>query len=272
MAFIEVKNVSYSYPNGVKAVEDVSFSIESGESVAIIGQNGAGKTTTVKLLNGLLKPTEGNVIVAGKNTRDLTAAQTARHVGYVFQNPDDQIFNSTVFNEVEYALKRMKVDVDEARRRVEDAAALCGLSDELETNPYDLPLSIRKFVTIASVMALDPEVIILDEPTAGQDLTGLRRISSIIEHLESLGKVIITITHDMEFVSENFTRIIVMANRRIVTEGPATDIFQNMDAMEEARLNQPVFPKLIAQLKTDTRIRSVSELASYLKKGEEIVG
>lgn len=272
MAFIEVNSVSYSYPNGVKAVEDVSFSIDSGESVAIIGQNGAGKTTTVKLLNGLLKPTDGDVVVAGKNTRDLTAAQTARHVGYVFQNPDDQIFNSTVFNEVEYALKRMKVDVDEARRRVEKAAELCGLSDELETNPYDLPLSIRKFVTIASVIALDPEVIILDEPTAGQDLTGLKRISAIIEHLESLGKVIITITHDMEFVSENFTRIIVMANRRIVTEGPANEIFQNMTAMEEARLNQPVFPKLVAELNAERPIRTITELASYLMEGEAVVG
>lgn len=267
MAFIDVKNVSYSYPNGVKAVEEVSFSINSGESVAIIGQNGAGKTTTVKLLNGLLKPTEGDVIIANTNTRELTAAQTARHVGYVFQNPDDQIFNSTVFNEVEYALKRMKVDVDEAHRRVVEAAELCGLSEELETNPYDLPLSIRKFVTIASVIALDPEVIILDEPTAGQDLTGLKRISAIIEYLESLGKIIITITHDMEFVSQNFTRIIVMANRKIVTEGQASEIFQNTEAMEEARLNQPVFHQLVSKLKIGTPVHSVSDLADYLMKG-----
>lgn len=266
MAFIEVEEVSYSYPNGVQAVDNVSFTVDKGESVAIIGQNGAGKTTTVKLLNGLLKPTRGSIRVGKTDTASLTAAQTARHVGYVFQNPDDQIFNSTVYNEVEYALKRRKISPEESKRRIIEVAELCGLSDHLETNPYDLPLSIRKFVTIASVLALDPEVVILDEPTAGQDLSGLKRISEIIRHLESQQKIVITITHDMEFVSENFKRVIVMANRRIVTEGTAAEIFQNPEAMREARLAQPVFHALIDKIDLDVPIVTLTELVEYLNE------
>lgn len=248
MAFIEVDNATHRYPNGVEAVRGVSFTADVGESLAIIGQNGAGKTTLVKMLNGLLKPTTGEVRVNSISTMDRTPAQTARNVGYVFQNPDDQIFNNSVEAEVGYALKRLKVDEDEREQRVKAALERCGLADAAEMNPYDLPLSIRKFITLASVLAVDTDVMIFDEPTAGQDLAGLRRIAEVISHCREQGKVVITITHDMEFVAQSFPRIIVMANGGIVAEGSADDIFQNREAMAEARLNQPVVPALAAAL------------------------
>lgn len=224
MALVELDNVSFEYPTGVLAVDGVTLSIDAGESVAIIGQNGAGKSTTVKLMNGLLRPTQGLLLIDEVDTRTRTTAQVSRLVGYVFQNPDDQIFNNTVRKEIEYGLKRMGRSADEIDRRVNAAASMTGMTEFLDENPYDLPLSVRKFVTITSVIASDCKVMIFDEPTAGQDLVGLRRVADIIRVLSGQGKAVITITHDMEFVASNFARIIVMANRRIVAEGSASEI------------------------------------------------
>ncbi|MCR8669771.1 energy-coupling factor ABC transporter ATP-binding protein [Agrococcus sp. HG114] len=264
MAFIELEDVVFSYPNGVTAVDGVSFSVEEGESVAIVGQNGAGKTTTVKMINGLLRPSSGRAVVNGIATTDRTAAATARDVGYVFQNPDDQIFNSTAFAEIEYGLKRQKIDADAARQRVEAAAEICGIRADLETNPYDLPLSIRKFVTIASVIAADTKVVILDEPTAGQDLVGLNRIAGIIGHLQQQGKIVITITHDMEFVAEHFQRVIVMANKRVVVDDLQGSVFRNPDVMREARLTPPVIAQALDRLGLDDVPLHVEEIAKRL--------
>ena len=226
----------------------ITLAVADGESVAVIGQNGAGKTTMSKMINGLLKPSTGTVRVDGVDTRERTAAQTARVVGYVFQNPDDQIFHSTVAGEISYGLKRLKLDPEESRRRVEEAATLCGLAGSLEENPYDLPLSVRKFVTIALVIALDPPVLILDEPTAGQDLAGLERIAAIVGEMSGRGKAVLTITHDMEFVAENVARVVVMAKGQVVTDGPAERIFYDHEALAAARLNQPVLAELASAL------------------------
>lgn len=239
MALVELKDVVFTYPNGFTAVDGVSMSIEAGESVAIVGQNGAGKTTTVKMINGLTKPSAGQVLIDGVDTKTRTSAQTARHVGYVFQNPDDQIFNPTVLDEVAYGLRRTGLKRDEANERATRACELVGLGQALEQNPYDLPLSIRKFVTIASVIAADPSVMIFDEPTAGQDLVGLDRLTDVIETLRARGKAVITITHDMEFVAQNFHRVIVMSNKRVTADGPVDRIFYEDTIMQDAHLKAP---------------------------------
>jgi energy-coupling factor transport system ATP-binding protein len=244
MAYVELENVFFSYPNGHPALEGVTLSIDAGESVAIVGQNGAGKSTLVKLINGLTKPTSGRVLIDGVDTRSRTAAQTARHVGFVFQNPDEQIFNSTIRKEIAFALKRLKLDENEIEHRVEEAARLTGLASKLGANPYDLPLSVRKFVTMAAVIAADAEVMIFDEPTAGQDLAGLNRISRVIRALQKRGKALITITHDMEFVAKSFERTIVMANREMLLDGPTDSIFYDRPAMRRARLKQPALVQL----------------------------
>lgn len=266
MALVEVKNVSFSYPNGFCAVEDISFSVEEGENIAIIGQNGAGKTTTVKMLNGLMKPTKGDILIEGKNTKDHTTAQIAQNVGYVFQNPDDQIFNNTVYKEMEYALKRMKLDHQEIQERIEKAAKLCELSELLEVNPYDLPLSTRKFVTIASVIAMDCKVMIFDEPTAGQDLKGLECLSKIIKELLAQGKAVITITHDMEFVAENYDRVIVMCQKKILADGKTNKLFFEKEFMERAMLKQPAIVRIASQIGMSNMELDIKDLASYIKK------
>ncbi|WP_312641908.1 ABC transporter ATP-binding protein [Hydrogenoanaerobacterium sp.] len=248
MAYISLKDVSFEYPGGFLAVDNISLEIEKGENVAIVGQNGAGKTTTVKMLNGLHKPTKGDVLIGDMNTKDHTTAQVSRVVGYVFQNPDDQIFHSTVLSEVEFGPKTLKFDEEKKNKLIDYALELTGLTQFKDENPYNLPLSVRKFVTIASIIAMDDEVMIFDEPTAGQDLTGTRRLSSILKTLHESGKTVITITHDMEFVVQNFKRVIVMANKKVVVSGSPQEIFWNMEALKEAMLKQPYISRLCRQL------------------------
>lgn len=265
MALVEVKNISFKYPNGYLAVDDVSFSIDAGENIAIVGQNGAGKTTTVKMLNGLTKPCAGDVLINGESTKKYTTAQMARKVGYVFQNPDDQIFNSTVYKEIEYGLKKLKIPMDESERRVKDAAKLTGMDKYLEMNPYDLPLSIRKFVTIASVIASDCDVMIFDEPTAGQDLDGLERLSELNKTLTKRGKAIVTITHDMEFVAENYDRTIVMCQKKVIADGLTKDVFFEEEIMNRAMLKQPALVRIANKIGMQKNTLDIREVAEYIK-------
>ncbi|MEG1074227.1 MAG: ABC transporter ATP-binding protein [Ruthenibacterium sp.] len=239
MAYINIKDVSFEYPGGFLAVDNINLTVEKGENVAIVGQNGAGKTTTVKMLNGLQRPTKGDVLIGDMNTKDYTTAQVSRVVGYVFQNPDDQIFHSTVYDEVLFGPKNQKLSDDQVTTQVEKALKMTGMDKFRDENPFNLPLSTRKFVTIAAIIAMNTEVLIFDEPTAGQDMEGNLQLSQILKQLHDEGKTVITISHDMDFVVENFSRIIVMANKKVVTSGTPEEIFWNFDALNQAMLKQP---------------------------------
>lgn len=253
MAYLELCDVDFSYSNGFEALHHVSMRFEMGEAVAIIGQNGAGKTTVVKLMNGLLKPSRGQVLVDGVTTKQQRTSQVAAKVGYVFQNPDDQIFQDTIGKEIAYGLVKKKVEKSAVKAKVAAAARLCGLEDEMETHPYDLPFSRRKFVTIASALVMDPKILILDEPTAGQDAPSTRLLADIIQGVMASGKTVITITHDMEFVTKEFSRGIVMAKKHVLMDAPIAEIFENDEVLEEAHLKRPY----IAQLARSYGIRGV---------------
>lgn len=266
MAYITLDHVSYEYPGGFLAVDDISMEIEKGECIAIIGQNGAGKTTTVKMLNGLLRPTKGNVIVGDMNSKDHTIAQMSRNVGYVFQNPDDQIFHSTIYDEVAFGTKVLNKPEQETKKMVDYALEITNLAQYKDMNPFNLPFSIRKFISIAAIIAMDTQVMIFDEPTAGQDLTGNLRLSSILKHLHQEGKTLITISHDMEFVVNNFERVIVMANKKIVTRGTPSEIFWNFDALEKSMLKQPYVSRLCRALNFGEGIVTMEETAQAILK------
>ncbi len=254
-----MKNVSFSYPNGYLAVEDIDLEIKSGENVAIVGQNGAGKTTAVKMMNGLFRPTKGEIRVGDMNTKDYTTAKISRMVGYVFQNPDDQIFHSTIESEVRFGPKTLKLDLEEENRRVEEALKLTGMDIYREENPYNLPLSIRKFVTIAAVIAMGTDILIFDEPTAGQDVVGNQRLSEILKYLHEKGKTVITISHDMEFVAENFNRVIVMAKKKIIRSGTPREIFWDFETLEYAMLKQPYVSRVCRMLGIQDNIIDMDE-------------
>ncbi len=266
MSFLTLNDVTYCYPNGFKAVENVSMSFEKGESVAIIGQNGAGKTTTVKMMNGLIKPTQGDVIIDGLNTKDYTTAQISKKVGYVFQNPDDQIFHEDVKSEIRFGPKNLGFSEQKIEENVMKAAELTGIVPFLNIHPYNLPYSLKKFVTIASVIAMDTDTIILDEPTAGQDSQAIERLGFIIDSLVREGKTIITITHDMEFVVNNFERVIVMANKRVVEDNHKQEIFWNLGVLEEAMLKQPHISRLSNTLNLNEKVLDINQMIDVLKK------
>ena len=261
---IEIKNASYAYPNGYVAVENISITIKEGERVAIVGQNGAGKTTAVKMMNGLNKPCDGDVIIDGINTKDRTTASIAKMVGYVFQNPDDQIFNNSVRAEIEYMPRYFKLPEKEIKKRVDRAVELSGVADYLDINPYDLPYPIRKFVAIAAVIASEPSYIILDEPTAGQDKHGLDILSTMIDRLQADGVAVLTITHDMEFAVNNFQRIVAMAHKNILADGTAKEIFWNEEVVADARIKKPQIGELAKMLSLDGQILFCDELVAKL--------
>ncbi|MFE6166674.1 energy-coupling factor ABC transporter ATP-binding protein [Viridibacillus arvi] len=266
MTNLNIRNVSYSYPDGTLALEDFCLSISSGERIAIIGQNGAGKTTAVKLMNGLLKPTKGNILVGDMNTKEYTTAQISRKVGYVFQNPDDQIFHNNIESEVRFGPKNMGFNEEQVDKLTNWAMDLCGVKNYNDENPYNLPYSIRKFVTIASVLAMDSDVIILDEPTAGQDKVGLERLVHILKVLEEKRKTVITITHDMEFVTEYFDRIVVMANRKIVVDDNVDQIFYNHEVLEMSMLKPPAVTKMSKLLSLSDGITTQAQLLAAISE------
>ncbi|RZU66587.1 energy-coupling factor transport system ATP-binding protein [Microterricola gilva] len=245
---IELINASFTYPDGSPAVESVNLTINDGERVAIVGQNGAGKTTTVKMMNGLLRPSSGSVAVDGVLTSARTTAVTAKTVGYVFQNPDDQIFGSTVRGELEYMPRYHKWDEVKREARVARAADLTGVAEHFDVNPNDLPFAIKKFVAIGAILVGECRYVILDEPTAGLDSRGLALLNRMIDQLEAEGISVITITHDMRFVVESFNRVVVMAHRTVIADATATEVFASDGILKEAKLKRPEVAQLARDL------------------------
>jgi energy-coupling factor transport system ATP-binding protein len=261
MSLIVMDQVHFHYPNGHEALKGVSLSVDRGEAVAVVGQNGAGKTSAAKLMNGLYRPSSGSVIVDGRNTKDHTTAQIARTVGYVFQNPDDQLFQPDVYSEIAFGPKILGLKGDELRERVEEGARLAGVADVLGANPQNLPLSTRKFVTIAAALAMRCRAYVLDEPTAGQDARGMSRIARIIESVTATGAAIVTITHDMQFVVEHFERVVAMAGGRIIADGPKRAVFWNLPVLSQAMLKQPYAADLAREFELGTGVLTPADLA-----------
>ena len=262
---IVLDHVSFRYPNGFLANEDLNLVIGQNEQVAIIGQNGAGKTTAVKLMNGLNKPTKGTVLINGMDTKEYTTAQIAKHVGYVFQNPDDQIFNQTVYDEIAYMPKYYKYDEKEVKKRVHEAVDIMQIREFLKSNPYEIPYTIRTFLTIASILVVEPKYIILDEPTAGQDLNGTKILVDLLSYLQEKETGVITITHDMEFVADNFKRVIVMANKHIIADGTAKEIFSKDEVIAESKIKRTEMGIIGNELNLGKDILNPKELVDAVK-------
>lgn len=242
-----IEHLKFQYLENVPVLQDVNLTIDQ-RPTAIIGQNGAGKTTLVKLLKGLLKPVGGNIYYGGSDMAEKTVAMLAGEIGYVFQNPDDQIFKYHVIDEVMFGPQNIGMTKEQAKEKAVAALKLVGLENLADENPYDLELSERKLVAIASVLAMDTKVLILDEPTIAQDWKGRKIIQKIIRDLSSQGKTVIAILHDMDFVAESFERVIVMAHGKVLADGTKEEVFAQKDVLEQARIDQPYLTKLCQQL------------------------
>jgi energy-coupling factor transport system ATP-binding protein len=240
---ISLEGLAHVYRDGgVRALDGVSLQIAPGERVALIGQNGSGKTTLVRHLNGLLRPTEGRVVVGGRDAAGMTVAQLARRVGLVFQDPDRQVFSGTVRAEVEFGARNVGMRGADLSAAVSESLDQAGLVGAETTNPYDLGASRRKLLALASVLAMRTPVLVLDEPTTGQDAHGTERVKSIVERLAAAGRTVIAISHDMRFVAEAFERVIVLRAGRIVLDGTPDIVFgaASWDALRSTYLEPPL--------------------------------
>jgi cobalt transport protein ATP-binding subunit len=245
---LEVEDVHFSYPSGVEALKGISLSVKNGEFVAIMGQNGAGKTTLVKHFNGLLKPSQGKVRVDGVETTKTSVAKLARNVGFVFQNPDHQLFSETVEEEIAFALKNFGYEKDVIEQRITWALNLLGLTQYRKTSPFMLSGGERKRVALASVLAWDPQTLILDEPTIGQDHEQKENLRQFIVQMQAQGKTIVIVTHDVEFVAECNPRVLLMTDGKVVADGEGKEILTNPEVLAESSIVLPQIAQLFLQL------------------------
>ena len=265
---IQVDHLTYTYPNGFEALHDVSFTIEKNDFVAIIGQNGAGKSTLLKNLVGLHKPTQGNIIVDGVNTREISVARLSTKVGFVLQNPDRQLFADSVEEEIRFGPQNLKLDKAEIDTRVEHAMEQTGLTRLRREFPMALSAGDRAKVVIASVIAMQPEIIILDEPTTGQDRRGCAQIMDIAKEFQRRGHTVIVVTHAMSLVAEYADRVIVMCKGRRILDGPTAEVFAQEEKLKESFVLPPQVTRLAramsAALPVDHTILSTQELSGCI--------
>lgn len=243
MAELAVEGLVHVYAEGhVRALDGVDLRVSSGERVALIGQNGSGKTTLVRHLNGLLRPTAGSVTVDGTDAARLTVAQLAARVGLTFQDPDRQIFAGSVRAEVEFGPRNLGRSGGELAAAAGDALESTGLGGEERTNPYDLGGSRRKLLALASVLAMRTPVLVLDEPTTGQDARGVERVRAIVEAVAAEGRTVIAISHDMRFVAEAFERVVVMRAGKVALDGAPAAVFgrPSWEALRSTYLEPPL--------------------------------
>lgn len=245
---IEFKNVSFKYnaKSSESTLKGINLKIEKGEFAAIIGSNGAGKSTISKMINGLLKPSDGDVIIDGMNTKKVSASRIAKKVGYLFQNPDRQICCDTIEKELSFGLNVIGMAQNEISERVN--AVIEEFKFDGKENPFSLSRGERQRIALASIIALKPDVIILDEPTTGLDYLECTHIMDKITELNKSGVTVVIICHDMELVYDYASRVIVMADGEVVADGNSQDVFRNTEKLRIASIIPPQIIELAVRL------------------------
>ncbi len=256
-AFLEVKGLSHVYSVGTpfehKALQDVTFSVERGEFIGIIGHTGSGKSTLIQHLNGLLKPTSGSILLDGKDiwADKKTTRQSRFRVGLVFQYPEYQLFEETVFKDIAFGPRNMGLSEEDVNRRVREAAGFVGVTEEqLSVSPFDLSGGQKRRVAIAGVIAMEPEILILDEPTAGLDPVGREEILANIEaYRRARNATIMMVSHSMSDVARLTERLLVMNESRLVMDGTPREVFTHAQELVEMGLDIPEVTRVFLQLK-----------------------
>ena len=264
MPDISLEKVLFSYPGGVDVYPEpgLTLALQSGVT-ALVGENGAGKTTLTKLLIGLLRPKSGDIKVAGLDVSKMTVAAMAKTVGYTFQNPDDQLFERTVKAEVTFGPRVLKKPAADVERGVAAAIKACGLEGREEVHPHDLGLSERKWVAMASALAGEPSVVVLDEPTLGQDYPSRQRLREMVTRLGSEGKTVLVVTHDMDFVGEACTTTVVLSHGEVRYAGPTSNAFADRALLKEAGIEPPHVTELAQALGLRECVNEAEFLATW---------
>lgn len=246
---LHLEDVSFSYPSGVQALDQVNLVISPGEIVAIVGENGAGKTTLAKHFNGLLRPSQGRVWVGDWDAADKSTAQLAARVGFVFQNPDEQLFEASAEKEVAFGPRNLGLAPAEVQSRVRRALRQVGLGAKAGVNPYDMQPFERKLLALASTLAMQSPALVLDEPSMGQDAAGKQRIGGILQTLQAGGRTVIFISHDLDFCAAYAQRVIVMAAGRILADGAPGEVLSQTRLLQQAAVRPPQLLRLAQALK-----------------------
>ncbi|MBD3407892.1 MAG: ATP-binding cassette domain-containing protein [Candidatus Lokiarchaeota archaeon] len=262
---LKIDDVHFSYDGLYTALRGVSLQIDQGERIAVVGTNGAGKTTLVKHMNGLIRPNSGHVFLNDRDTKKMSVAEMAKTVGLVFQSPDHQLFLETVEKEVVFGLRNLGYSEEEAKRRCDDTLARLGLEGFADRSPFTLSGGERKRVALASVLATEPKILALDEPTIGQDAYQKKMLADLLTEMNSEGCTVIVVTHDIEFVVEYFPRTVAMSGGLIVGDGPTNALLSNSMIIERCSLSAPQTTIAAIALKKNfpqvsDRITSVQEL------------
>ena len=266
---VRIENLCYRHEDGSEAFENLNLEIKHGEFLALLGHNGAGKTTLAGHLIGFCRPASGRVLLNGKDISRYSTAQLSKQVGYLFQNPDSQIFTDSVFEEVRFGLENLGMPEEEIKRLANSALEMMELSAYKNRHPHSLSRGQRQRLAVASILALEPDLLVLDEPTTGQDRGHIRKFLDKIRELNRLGKTVILITHDMELAAEYAERVVVMKQGQILLDGPTAGVFSSPEELGAAGLIPPLPARLALDLRKQgidiPRLLTVSELKSFLR-------
>ncbi|MEM3873339.1 MAG: ATP-binding cassette domain-containing protein [Nitrososphaeria archaeon] len=266
---IRTEGIEYVYPNGFHALKGVSVSINEGEFVAVMGQNGSGKTTLVKHFNGLLRPTRGKVYVFGEDSSKHTTAELCKIVGYVFQNPDHQIFSSTLLDEIGFGLRNLGYPEGEVIERVKSVLEKVDLKKSLTDNPHFMSMGERHRVAIASILVLEPKVLILDEPTTGLDYKRSLELMELIKRINEEGKTIILVTHDVNLAAQFSKRVIILKDGKIIADGDSKKVLSDQFLLAKSNLIPPqinLLAKKLRDINVPEDIIKVEEMVEFLQK------
>lgn len=270
---IEVSDLVFEYPDGTLALNNINVDIYANQFIAFIGQNGAGKTTLAKCLNGLLKPSRGSVSIDGLDTREKgTIKKIVTKVGYVFQNPDHQLFNNTIYKEIAYGPHNLGIAEPEVDERVREAAAVCGVEESLfDEHPFFLTKGLRQRVAIASILAMRPRTIIVDEPTTGQDLPQSLEVMNFLQILwQQEGHTVIIITHEMPIVAQYAQRVVVLAQGQLLMDAPTREVFAEPELLAETFVKPPQITRLAQALHDDGFPRDVLTVPEMYEAFSEV--
>lgn len=274
---LSTENLSFTYPDGTQALKNINIEIEKGEKVAIIGPNGAGKSTLFSHFNGLTEPTSGCVKIEGKaiSFEKDELLKVRQKVGIVFQDPNDQLFAPTVKEDIAFGPMNLGLSYGEVEKRVEDALKMVGMENYEDKTPHHLSGGQQKRIAIAGIIAMKPEIMILDEPTAGLDPDGVEKVLNIMNHLNKEGMTLIISSHDIDMISKYADKIFILYNGEIIESGNKNKIFSDMELLKKAHLRTPITTEILYNLKesglnVNTEKISVKDTCAEIIKAKQI--
>jgi energy-coupling factor transport system ATP-binding protein len=266
---MQIENLYYKHEDGSVALKNLNLKIRRGEFLAILGHNGAGKTTLARHLIGFNRPSSGKVLLDGNDIKQCSPAMMAQHVGYLFQNPDSQIFTDNVFEEIRFGLENLGLPEDEIQKRTDSALETMELSEYRDRHPHALSRGQRQRLAVASILSMEPELLVLDEPTTGQDRGHTHKFLDRIRELNRLGKTVVIITHDMELVAEYAERVVLLKQGQILLDGSTAEVFSNQEKMDASGLVPPFTIRLSQDLRKQgieiPPLLTVAEMKRYLQ-------